>query len=326
MKKITLLLAVFVLFSCNKKIENKISVVQNLDTVEILEGKKLMEIHCYSCHSVTAPENEGRIAPPMIAIKAHYIDNQTTKDEFVAAIQSFTENPTEDKVHLKGAFRRFGLMPKQVFSAGSVQKIANYMYDYQIEEPSWFAEHFKSKGNEGWTQTGKKFVGESKPKTNEEIGMEFALSTKKMLGKNLMSAIQKNGTLGALSFCNIKAMPLTDSMARKHSAVIKRVSDKNRNPNNKANQEELKYINQFKNDRFAKKEIKPIMVEKGNKIHFYYPIETNISCLQCHGNQIKPEVSKQILKLYPNDLAVGYSENQIRGIWSIMFNKETSKN
>jgi cytochrome c553 len=322
MKKIALLLAVSVLFSCNKKTENKVPVVQNLDTAEILEGKKLMETHCYLCHSPNAAEKDGRIAPPMIAIKAHYIDNQTTKDEFVAAIQSFIDNPTEDKVHLKGAFKRFGLMPKQVFPAGSVQKIANFMYDYQIEEPSWFAAHWQSKGNENWTQTGKKFVDESKPKTNEEIGLEYALSTKKILGKNLMGAIQKNGTLAALSFCNIKAMPLTDSMATKYNAVIKRVSDKNRNPNNKANQEELKYINQFKNDMFAKKEIKPVMIEKGNEIHFYYPIQTNTMCLQCHGEQIKPEVSKQILKLYPNDLAVGYSENQIRGIWSIKFNKK----
>ena len=137
-----------------------------------------------------------------------------------------------------------------------------------------------------------------------------------------MGAIQKKGTLAALDFCNIKAMPLTDSMATKHKATIKRVSDKNRNPNNKANAEELKYIAQFKTDLAAKKEIKPVVIEKENKVQFYYPIETNTMCLQCHGKQIKPEVSKQIMKLYPKDLAIGYNENEVRGIWSITFEKK----
>ena len=34
------------------------------------EGKRLMETHCYLCHSPNAGENIGRIAPPMVAIKA----------------------------------------------------------------------------------------------------------------------------------------------------------------------------------------------------------------------------------------------------------------
>ena len=45
-------------------------------------------------------------------------------------------------------------------------------------------------------------------------------------------------------------------------------------------------------------------------------------CLQCHGKQIKPEVSQQIMKLYPKDLAIGYNESEVRGIWSITFDKK----
>ena len=83
----------------------------------------------------------------------------------------------------------------------------------------------------------------------------------------------------------------------------------------------MKYIAQFKKDLATKQEIKPVVIEKRNQVQFYYPIETNTMCLQCHGTQIKPEVQKQILKLYPNDLAVGYGENEVRGIWSITFTK-----
>lgn len=325
MKALLLLALPILLIGCNQKKEDYKTPEKEVADKDHLEGKKLMETHCYVCHSPNAPEKEGRIAPPMIAIKAHYLSEGVTKEEFVVAMKSFVENPSDNKVRLKGAFERFGLMPKQAFPEGTIEKIANFMHDYQIEEPSWFAEHWKNKQNKNWIQTGKKLTKNNESKTIDEIGLEYALSTKKVLGKNLVGAIQKKGTLAALDFCNIKAIPLTDSMAIKHNAFIKRVSDKNRNPNNKANLEELKYIEQFKKELGAKKEIKPVVIEKGNKVQFYYPIETNTMCLQCHGTQIKPDVKKQILKLYPNDLAIGYSENQLRGIWSITFDKKEIK-
>ena len=49
-----------------------------------------------------------------------------------------------------------------------------------------------------------------------------------------------------------------------------------------------------------------------------------IQCLQCHGNvenQIEEETFKTIKVLYPNDQALGYDVNNVRGIWSITFNK-----
>jgi nitrate reductase cytochrome c-type subunit len=113
-------------------------------------------------------------------------------------------------------------------------------------------------------------------------------------------------------------------MATKHNATIKRVSDKNRNPKNKANVEELKYIEHFKKQIKTKQEPKPVVLEKGKDVKFYYPITTNTMCLQCHGKteNIQSEVRDKIKKLYPKDLAVDYGENEVRGIWSITFNKK----
>jgi cytochrome c553 len=320
MKNFFVLIIIFALFSSNTKKEA-------YELIEVNEnkkgGKKLMETNCYVCHSPNAPENEGRIAPPMVAIKARYIQKEGyNKEEFIAAIKSFVENPTEDKVLMYDAVKKHGLMPKQTFSEGSIEKIAAYMFDFQIEEPEWFKAHWLRNGNDNWIQSGIKIAENDRLKSIDEIGLEYALSTKKMLGNNLMGTIQKKGTLAALEFCNINAIPLTDSMAIKHNATIKRVSDRNRNPNNKANAEELKFINQFKMDMAAKKEIKPVVLKKGNKIKFYYPIETNSMCLQCHGKEIKPDVQKQISKLYPKDLAFGYKENEVRGIWSLTFDKK----
>lgn len=283
-----------------------------------------METHCYVCHSPNAAENEGRIAPPMVAIKAHYMENDASKEKFVAEIVAFTTHPTEDKAKLNGAVKRFGVMPSQKFPEGVVEQIAEFMYEYQIEEPSWFNDHWKDKGFGNFVQTGKKVASVDTPKAYEAIGLEYALSTKKILGKNLMGAIQKKGTMHALEFCTIKAIPLTDSMSTKYNETIKRVSDRNRNPINKANIDELAVIEKYKKLVAVNQETKPVVIEKGNKVQFYYPITTNTMCLQCHGtaDNIKPEVRTKTLKLYPKDLAVGYFENQVRGIWSITFDKK----
>lgn len=311
-----LILSVFV-FSCNNTAK------QNNQTAHV--GKKLMETHCYICHSPNMPENGARVAPPMAGIKAHYIDNETSKEQFINDIVSFTNNPTAENARLFGAVKKFGVMPKQQFPKGIVEKIADYMFDHDIEEPDWFQDHIKGKGYGNRTGKNNQNNQQSETvesiKTLEDIGLEYALSTKKVLGQNLMGTIQKKGTLEALAFCNIQAIPLTDSMSTNYHAVIKRVSDKNRNPDNKANLEELKYINLYKAQVALNQNPKPSIIEQGDKVQFYYPITTNSMCLQCHGTSrdISTEVRKKIVALYPNDLATGYNENQVRGIWSIKF-------
>ncbi|MEO5790266.1 DUF3365 domain-containing protein [Gelidibacter sp.] len=155
-------------------------------------------------------------------------------------------------------------------------------------------------------------------------GLQYALNTQAVLGKNLMQAIQENGTLGALSFCNEKAYPLTDSMAVVYNGNIKRVSDKPRNQSNQANEQELEYIETFKQIIANKESPNPIVKDSDTKIDTYYPILTNAMCLQCHGQpnkSIEPSTLRQLTLLYPNDKAIGYNVNQVRGIWSVTFDK-----
>lgn len=160
-----------------------------------------------------------------------------------------------------------------------------------------------------------------------DIGFQYATSTKQTLGKNLIAAITEGGTVHALNFCNVQAIPLTDSMSAFHNATIKRASDKPRNPNNAANKEELKQIKHFKSlvaNGKTGKEIQPNVKMEGDIVHFYYPILTNNMCLQCHGSKnknIKPETLTQLADLYPEDQATGYRDNEVRGIWSIVFEK-----
>ena len=58
----------------------------------------------------------------------------------------------------------------------------------------------------------------------------------------------------------------------------------------------------------------------------YYPIITNELCMQCHGQtgqQISPGTLAKITALYPNDKAVNYKVNQLRGIWVVEMKRDT---
>ena len=173
-------------------------------------------------------------------------------------------------------------------------------------------------------QESKSVIKPQDSSTYKDRGLKYALDTQSVLGKNLMQSIQKDGTLGALSFCNEKAYPLTDSMAVMHNVNIKRVSDKPRNQENQANVEELEHIKTFKQIITNEEVPNPIVKDLDAKVQVYYPILTNAMCLQCHGqphNNIAPSTLSQLSILYPKDKALGYDVNEVRGIWSVTFDK-----
>src|SRR5690606_20267398 len=64
------------------------------------------------------------------------------------------------------------------------------------------------------------------------MGDSISMELKNVLLQNVGEAIQKGGTDYAVEFCNIQAMPLTDSIADHLKVYIQRLSDKNRNPDN----------------------------------------------------------------------------------------------
>ncbi|GGE07246.1 c-type heme family protein [Psychroflexus salis] len=327
MKYVYLFTLVISMLACNsdKKKNNYTKIDSEDPQVELAKAAKLnMENKCYLCHNPTSSE-QNRIGPPMAAIKARYLKDASSKEHFIQAIWNFVEQPTKQKAKLKGAVKRFGVMPYQKYNQEEIEAIAAYIFSYNIEEPDWFKAHWKEKHGEKFSQKGKKLSNQAiNDKDYTAIGMKYAKTTKAQLGKNLMGAIQNNGVLHALEFCNVQAMPITDSMAQVHQAQIKRVSDKNRNPLNAANSSELKHIKFFKSQIAEAKEPKPIIEENSSSINFYYPILTNDMCLKCHGKPNEDIAQKnynKILKLYPNDKAIGYDINEVRGIWSIEFEK-----
>ncbi len=282
------------------------------------ENRKALRIistTCFTCHS---PEREmdhkGRTGPPIFKIRQHYMRDGITRDEFVAEVSSFLKEPTEAKAKMKGAIRNFGLMPRMPLPDEDIRMIAEYLYDNDLTA-------------EQWGKAGKMAMstGDDQSMNYEELGREYAMGTKAVLGKNLMGAIKSEGTPHAVDFCNTRAYPLTDSMAKHYNVSIKRVSDKPRNPSNVANKDETAFINVL-HERIAKgEELGSKVSELNGKMVGYYPIETNAMCLQCHGTpekDIEKLTQTKIKEKYPNDKAIGYGANQIRGIWVVEMDKK----
>jgi hypothetical protein len=281
-------------------------------TLIYAEGKRLMENKCYVCHNPKVKEKH-LIAPPLVEVKqAYFRENEV---DFIEEFINFLNSPDKAKAKLPDAVEKYGLMPYQRYDKESLRKIALYIYNNQIETPEWW---------EG-EQHGKTtiIVEDNTAKNYLDIGLEFALTTKQVLGTNLMGTIQREGVEAAVDFCHLAAFPLTDSMAQVHQAQIQRISDKPRNPKNAAEESDLKYIRQYKELAKTNSDMLPTVIERENDVLFYHPIITNDKCLLCHGQ--KTNIEKNVLAIleerYPNDQATGYEVNEVRGLWKIIFSK-----
>lgn len=155
-----------------------------------------------------------------------------------------------------------------------------------------------------------------------ENGKKIAQASFKAMSGNLMKAMKEGGVPQALKYCNLEAMPITDSLSKAHNVVIKRTALKLRNPANKPSTEEFNLLHQFRSDINLGKKIKPIIMKSGpNSNTFYAPITVKAACLACHGD-VSQETKGLIAQYYPKDKAIGYKEGDLRGLWSIKYTEK----
>jgi len=99
---------------------------------------------------------------------------------------------------------------------------------------------------------------------------------------------------------------------------IRTVSDRPRNPENKANSYEMKIIHYFQNHPEQKSYFK----QEGDIYYYARPLRIKKSCLKCHGK--KEEAIKSIREKY--DTAYNYKLGDLRGLLNIRIKKEESFN
>ena len=160
------------------------------------------------------------------------------------------------------------------------------------------------------------------------MGKKIANSLVSTLKGEVKAAMESGGVEKAISTCYVKALPLTDSVAKSSSfrVSIKRISDKLRNPRNMPDEQEKLALALFNQIIRSGEELPEFYIQKitgGSTVeyNFYKPMRMESMCLICHGDKqtMAPNAAKLLAKYYPEDQARGYKEGDFRGLIRIKF-------
>ena len=110
------------------------------------EGEALYKTHCSSCHGSTGGmDMNKRVAPPIAAVRMHYIGSYPDKNSFVLAVSQWVEKQDASQSLMRGAIRRFNIMPPVKIAKEDAEKIAAYIFDGDIDKPEGFDQHYNER-------------------------------------------------------------------------------------------------------------------------------------------------------------------------------------
>ena len=137
----------------------------------------------------------------------------------------------------------------------------------------------------------------------------------------LTDQISEKGVVAAIEYCNVNAYPITTLFA-KEGIMIRRAAARFRNPGNSPDSLEKTVIDSYLFSIRSKQSLNDTLVQQPGSMHFFKPIILQAMCKNCHGDlllDISPAALKEIKKRYPDDLATGFKEGDLRGIWHVVF-------
>ena len=163
-------------------------------------------------------------------------------------------------------------------------------------------------------------------KNVHEKGQAIAAQAFGVLSSRLDKAIADAGYTNAIEFCSVHGIALTSAVGVTNKVVLRRVTHRTRNVENRADTNELALIRHFESELSKGATPKPVVsANKPGLFTYYSPIVLSLQfCLSCHGQpgtDIKPEVLAQIKTTYPADTATGFKLGQVRGLWSVDFKR-----
>lgn len=151
---------------------------------------------------------------------------------------------------------------------------------------------------------------------NEEDVKQAALALepiKAQLKQALTSSMKEHGPIKAIDACALKAPEIIAEAA--HARLeVGRTSHKLRNASNVAEGSLVTWL-KFHQQTPSPDATHAEITEDG-KVLYAEPLFVAPLCLTCHGENVPAEVQKELDRLYPNDQATGFKENDFRGlIW-----------
>ncbi len=155
----------------------------------------------------------------------------------------------------------------------------------------------------------------------KKYAADYLFGLKAVLKRNLKSG----GPIQGVTVCADTASDLTKMFSDAIELDVRRVSFKNRNPENIPDEVESEILHKYEN--LLKKNKLTSDVETFGKykldgkeiLRYMKPIIVEKKCLKCHGNMktIPQNVRSFLKKKYPKDKAVNYKVGDLRGAISI---------
>ncbi len=155
-------------------------------------------------------------------------------------------------------------------------------------------------------------------------GKKITQTFQQHLSALLIRQVRQGGPASAIKYCNLHAIPLTDSLSQDLGVNITRLTHKPRNHQNKAEGREREIIQRYLRKIDSNQTPQPLIDTTSSGGHTYFApiIIKKALCLNCHGKpqaNITPSTLKAIRQAYPHDQATGFELNDLRGIWRVDF-------
>lgn len=148
---------------------------------------------------------------------------------------------------------------------------------------------------------------------------ELSDRLKVLLGRELA----QGGPGGAVRVCSEVALQSTKEFSSQKGRYVRRVSLRNRNPENAPDAFERKALERFSKQQRSG-QLPPEYSEvrltgQGRELYYFKPVVMGAMCLGCHGApaKISPGVNKILAERYPRDTATGYVAGEVRGAIAI---------
>jgi hypothetical protein len=144
---------------------------------------------------------------------------------------------------------------------------------------------------------------------------EGLLALQSELLQTLRSEMSQEGPLGAIHVCRDMAQSITRRVAVNQGFEMGRTSHRLRNPANAPRE----WVRPFVEDGAGRKaaEVKPRVVDLGDRVGIVRPIGFAEMCGNCHGDPqaMSPDVLETLRELYPEDEATGFAPGDLRGLF-----------
>ncbi len=136
------------------------------------------------------------------------------------------------------------------------------------------------------------------------------------LGARLKTELDRGGPAAAVSVCRDSAQSMTADVAAETGVAVGRTSHRLRNPGNAPREWARPFVAAVDSGTMAA-DVKAVVVDLGDRVGVLQPIPTAALCLRCHGSpdSLDADLVKIVRESYPQDQAVGFAENELRGFF-----------